>query len=248
MSSVTNKYGLSRNIPEDVKLAVRQACGFGCVVCGMSIIEYEHIDPPFHDATVHDPTKIALLCATCHGNVTRKYWSKDKIAEALKAPHCKLTGFSWGAFDIGNQHPVIRFAGVTFHHCKIPVQVRGLSIFEIEEPETPGTPFRLSANFTDPAGAPLFQVRRNEWSSHTNVWDTEFTGGRIIIRDSKHEQSLILRAEPPNGIAVEKLNMQVGPYFFTGDTETLRMHFPGGGVSTLTRCAMDGVRVGMSLS
>ena len=72
MSSVTNKYGLSRNIPEDVKLAVRQACGFGCVVCGMSIIEYEHIDPPFHDATVHDPTKIALLCATCHGNVSKK--------------------------------------------------------------------------------------------------------------------------------------------------------------------------------
>ncbi len=53
-----NKYGLSRDIPPSVKLQVRRACSFGCVICGASIT-YEHIDPPFTEAHEHDPEKIA---------------------------------------------------------------------------------------------------------------------------------------------------------------------------------------------
>lgn len=30
-----NKYGLTRDIPEDVKRKVRKRCGFGCVICGL---------------------------------------------------------------------------------------------------------------------------------------------------------------------------------------------------------------------
>ena len=45
-----NQHGLSRSIPEDVKQHVRQECGFGCVICGNIIIDYEHIDPGFAEA------------------------------------------------------------------------------------------------------------------------------------------------------------------------------------------------------
>ena len=55
-----NQYDLSREIPADVKRAVRQACGYGCVICGSAIIEYEHVDPTFNEAREHDPT--ARLC------------------------------------------------------------------------------------------------------------------------------------------------------------------------------------------
>lgn len=49
-----NKHGLSRTIPEPVKREVRQACGFGCVFCGHALVEYEHVDPLFADARLHD--------------------------------------------------------------------------------------------------------------------------------------------------------------------------------------------------
>lgn len=42
-----NKYGLTRDIPASVKRAVRQRDGFGCVICGLGIYTYEHIDQPF---------------------------------------------------------------------------------------------------------------------------------------------------------------------------------------------------------
>lgn len=247
MSTDTNRHGLSRYIPADIRLAVRQACGFGCVTCGASIVEYEHIEPEFHDAKSHEIEGIALLCATCHGNVTRKFWSKAKIAEARRNPHCKETGFSWGALDIGANHPVIQFSGVTFRRCTIPIEVRGIPVFQIEQPEVVGSPFRLSATFANNVGQPIFEVRQNEWTAHAGVWDTEFTGGRIIIKDREDSQRLILRTEPPHGIAVEQMDMRVAGYRLIGNTETLRVVFPGGSTSEFTRCGADGARVGISL-
>lgn len=247
MSFATNKHGLSRHIPPEIRLAIRQACGFGCVVCGASIIEYEHINPEFHEATTHDVSTIALLCASCHGNVTRRFWSKEKIAEARRNPRCRQRGFSWGALDIGNHHPIIRFGGVTFRRCTIPIEVNGIPVFQIEQPEISGAPFRLTANFTDMTGQPLLVICQNEWSARSTVWDAEFVGGRITIRDKEDSQRLILKVEPPHGIAVEQLHMQVGGHLFIGDTDTLRVIFPGGGVCDFTNSGMDGARVGISL-
>ena len=42
-----NRFGLTRDIPEPVRRAVRQGTGFGCVICGAAIITYHHFDPPF---------------------------------------------------------------------------------------------------------------------------------------------------------------------------------------------------------
>ncbi|GAH43227.1 unnamed protein product, partial [marine sediment metagenome] len=53
--SSTNQYGLSRYIPLEIKRAVRQKCGFGCVVCGSTIYQYHHFDPPFNEAKQHNP-------------------------------------------------------------------------------------------------------------------------------------------------------------------------------------------------
>ena len=247
MSENTNRHGLTRNIPEDVKLQVRQACGFGCVECGASIVEYEHVNPEFKDAVSHTAEGIALLCASCHGNVTRKFWSKERIAKARKNPFCKREGFSWGGLDIGSKHPVIRFAGVSFRKCRIPVEVRGTPLFLIENPEADGAPFRLSATFCDSKGTPLFLIRQNVWESRSGVWDTQFVGGRISIHDEQGSQSLAIRLEPPTGLAVERVDMMVNGYGFRGDSETLTVTTPGGGQTELTGCGVDGGRVGISL-
>ena len=57
-----NKFELSRTIPEPIKRQIRQDSGFGCVICGLGIIQYEHVDPEFHLAKIHDPSKMTLLC------------------------------------------------------------------------------------------------------------------------------------------------------------------------------------------
>jgi hypothetical protein len=244
--STTNKFGLSRSIPEPIKRAVRQACGFGCVVCGASIIEYEHIDPEFHEAREHNPELIALLCHSCHGNVTRKYWSKEKIKAARSAPRCKETGFSWGSFDFGGNCPYIQFAGLKLVNCPTPVAVAGTPVFSIKPPEVPEGPFRLSANFADADGHTVLQITENEWQASATSWDIEFAAGKITIQQQDGEQCLVLRALPPDGIAIEKLQMRVAYAEFTGDTDTLKIKLPKAGI-VMTGCVADNCAVGLSL-
>jgi hypothetical protein len=67
----------------------------------LGIIEYEHVDPEFHEAYAHDPEKITLLCPTHHAKVTRGFLSKNAVKAALADPFCKKVGFSYEFFDFG---------------------------------------------------------------------------------------------------------------------------------------------------
>src|SRR5688500_9526885 len=99
MGAQVNKFGLSREIPSPTKRVIRQQCGFGCVVCGSGIYQYEHIDPEWHRAKEHSASRIALLCGTCHDYVTRRLWPKSKILKAREHPYCLRKGFSSARID-----------------------------------------------------------------------------------------------------------------------------------------------------
>ena len=55
----------SRNIPLPIQREVRQRCGFGCVVCGMPLYEYEHL-LGWAQVERHVATEITLLCDQHH--------------------------------------------------------------------------------------------------------------------------------------------------------------------------------------
>ena|SRR5262245_8258957 len=99
-----NQHGLSRHIPNDVKLAVRRLSKFGCVRCRNAIYQYEHIDPQFADARVHDPHVICLLCGSCHDRVTRGQVSKKTIKELYaKVQNDSAVKPPWSDFDLSTQ-------------------------------------------------------------------------------------------------------------------------------------------------
>lgn len=226
------KYGLSRTIPESVKLQVRKDCGFGCVNCGTSIIEYEHIDPPFAEAKEHDPEKIALLCPQCHAKVTRKFLSKETIKQKRREPYCKKKSiFSREVLDIGEVYPKITFAGTTFEETQVLISVENTNLIEIKEPEEPGSPFRLNAVFYNSQGKLNLKIIDNEWHASTTNWDVEAVGGIIIIKDHAKLISLYLRADSPKSVVIEKLNMyflcpKLGGFYFLGDSKKLQVTLP----------------------
>lgn len=242
-----NRFGLNRHIPSDVALAVRRRCGFGCVICGASIVQYDHITPPFADAQSHDPLGIALLCGSCHDQVTRKYWSRERVAAALAQPHCKASGFSWGEFDFGNNQPSLRFAGVTLSNCPVPIAIEGKPLFRLEGPEELGGPFRLSGDFFDSRGRSVCSIDQNRWQLRSKAWDVQFTGGRIEVKSQKGAYALVLVADPPHGLRVERLEMLVRGRLLIGDGEKLVVRRQYGRAMTLTGCAVDNCPVGISV-
>lgn len=206
--NTTNVHGLTRTIPEDIKRQVRQECGFGCVICGIAIVVYEHIDPKFSDSKEHDPQKMALLCGACHDRATKGIWSKNKVLEARRNPMTFNRGCARDAFDfkdpfelfVGNNH-------VRNVRCVIRRQSNEDEWMTIEPPEAPDAPPLLSAKFYDPTGLPALEIRQNEWFCSTGVWDLEVTGPLIVVRTARRQVMLRLKARPPHGLEIQYLKM-----------------------------------------
>ncbi|MEA3494507.1 MAG: hypothetical protein U9R42_00545 [Bacteroidota bacterium] len=201
-----NKHGLKRYIPAEIRREIRQNSGFGCVICGLGIIQYEHVDPEFNDAKEHDPVRMTLLCPRCHNKVTTGYLDKEIVKEAMKNPKCLSKGFSNEFFHIGKGYPKIEFAGSIISNCPIPIQIKDEPLFVIEPGEN-GSPFLLSANFYDTKGNLSLEIKQNEWNAYISNWDIEVIGGAITIREKEGKINLKLSAKYPDILEVSDLDM-----------------------------------------
>jgi len=165
----------------------------------------------------------------------------------MSNPRCKQTGFSNEFFDLGESHPALTFGGVTLRNCRIPIQVRGIPLFQVKAREEPGGPFRLSGHFFNSKGAPSLTIQDNEWLALSSNWDVEVTGRTIVVRDEPGHISLKLKADPPNGLIVERLDMLLYGYQFIGSPDVLKFGRLGSGM-TFQNCIVDNCGIGLALS
>ena len=194
-----NKHGLPRDIPDPIKRQVRQKCGFGCVICGNAICQYHHFNPPYARATIHDPDKIVLLCLGCHGRVTSRLLSNDTVARAAKYPKCLEKNFSHFLMDMGDKKLRVMLGNNSIVNVRSLIQVGEEKFFNMEPPEEPGGPIRLTAHFYDNLGNVLAQIVQNEWQGISTNWDIENVGPKLTVRRKQRDISLVIRASPPDG-------------------------------------------------
>jgi len=74
-----------RNIPEAIKREVRQRCGFGCVICGAPIYEYDHIID-WSIVKKHEAKNITLLCPQHHTEKTKGLLTREQVANSNMNP------------------------------------------------------------------------------------------------------------------------------------------------------------------
>ncbi len=72
-------------IPEEIKRLVRQRCRFGCVICGIPLFHYDHIED-FAEVLKHEENNITLLCPNHHQMKTSKRLSKELLLERDAKP------------------------------------------------------------------------------------------------------------------------------------------------------------------
>jgi hypothetical protein len=239
-----NQFGLSRHIPEDVKREVRARCGFGCAVCGATITEYEHFNPDFTDATIHDRERIVLLCPNHHALVTKGVITKEQVEKFNSKPVAKEQGFSKFNHPWFEGIPSLKMGGGPLvSGTTIPIQVKGESIIQFEPPEPGSEIARVSANLRDANGSHFLKIVQNEWRVMSGNWDFKSVGNRYIFNDYSGSPMLRLRMEPPNFIAIEILRTSVGgvPIHITEDSLMIGTNSFSGGI--LSNCGI-GISVG----
>jgi hypothetical protein len=243
-----NKYGLPRTIPEAIKREVRQRCGFGCVICGLGLYEYEHFEPEYTEAKNHDPAGITLLCPNHHAKKTKGTLSIETVKEANANPKAIQQRHAHEKFDLTSKEPVIVLGTAKFINTPKILVIDGEVLLAIEPGQDVDEPFLLSATLKDREGALTLSIVRNEWNTPTDSWDCKAEGNKIEIRSAPGIIELVLRQEPPKTIVIERLTMfHKGHKIVAQEGKRTAILTPTGVILEADSCIISDCQVGLTL-
>lgn len=179
-----NKHGLKRYIPSDIREKIRKNSGFGCVICGCVLVDYEHIDPEFHDAKEHDPDNMTLLCISCHGRVTRKLISKKSVWDAKSNPKALQNGYVHDLLFVNTADMEIKIGNSYSKNTKLILTIYGKPIIWFEPPLVKGEPSKLCAIFYDDNGSAISYINRNQFTAFSTNQDIRSEATNLSIKSN----------------------------------------------------------------
>lgn len=198
----------SRNIPEPIKREVRQRCGFGCVMCGLPVYEYDHMHG-WANAQEHIAEDITLLCSNHHSQKTRGILPLADVLEANRNPYNLREGNSEQLplhFSGTNAEVVV---GTNTFMCSspnedfltIPITVNNtpLIIIKIEDGN-----LLISMQIFDREGNRILCISDNQLAHTTGPWDIQFVGRVLTIREGERNILIEIEFLPPNRIMVNR--------------------------------------------
>jgi hypothetical protein len=219
-----NKHGLSRDIPSEVKRVVRQNSCFGCVLCRSAVYTYEHIEPSFVDAKFHDPSRIALLCPTCHALVTKGRIPKEHISSkysSIQSSSSVQRPSDQEFFAHYGNSLTVRLGSSEFQEFRSIINIDGVDVLSYNKSSETGA-YVVTGIFYDRLGKELFRIVENEWIGPIDAWDVEQVGRRLTIRSSP--KNVVFEAMKDNDkseLNITRLDMFFAPFHVAIDSGSL---------------------------
>jgi trigger factor len=187
---------------------IRQRCGFGCVVCGMPLYEYEHM-LGYAEVKRHVASEITLLCDQHHRERTNGLLPLDDVKRADANPYNKRTGVS-KPYDfhfhgsecealIGGNLFTTRDAG--HGTIMVPISVDGIPIvgFVLSDGR-----LLLNLRLFDEYNQVVLRIDNNSLTYRPDTWDIQLVGRRLTIREAHRNLLLDIVFNPPNKIWIER--------------------------------------------
>ncbi|MCM2461035.1 HNH endonuclease [Pseudomonas sp. CG7] len=219
-------------IPPEMKREVRQRCGFGCVICGLPIYEYEHM-LEWAEVKRHVAEEITLLCRQHHGEKTNKLLPKEAVIAANLDPYNKRSGVSKNyMLHYSGSDVKVSMGGSTFSYQNVredyvfaPIVIDSWAIMAFRREMG-----NLLLSFTafNESNAPIVSIVDNEIEYDTSLWDAEWVGQSLVIREEHRKILLKVIFNPPGEIIIAKgrilrngLELLVGEnYIFISNNST----------------------------
>ncbi|PWN60874.1 HNH endonuclease signature motif containing protein [Chryseobacterium viscerum] len=218
-------------IKPSIKREVRQRCGFGCVICGNPIFEYDHI-LGWANVKRHVANEITLLCDMHHKEKTTKRLPNFLVIEANKTPYNIRVGktLSKCLYYYGDSANVV-FGSMRFtmkrndnFNYLIPITFEGVSPIKIRFEDQMCF---LNIELQDPLGNIVLKIVDNELVLNIGMWDIEFVGQKLTLRERAYETFIVVIFETPNTINFIKGKVFInGKAFYVHPKNGLQL--PGG--------------------
>lgn len=208
MTISSNISGARTPVPEGIKRQVRRRCGFGCIMCGFPLYDYDHL----HGWTTthkHDPAEIVLLCDRHHREKTAGLLPIHQVAMANENPVNRKNTES-GALLLhyyGSEYEV-SLAGMRF---VTPKSLKGSPLVPLVIDDEPIVLFLVedehllrSFSYYDESNQLMLRIRNNELVYRTDIWDIELIGKNLKLRKGMRHIILDLSLDPPNSVAINR--------------------------------------------
>jgi hypothetical protein len=196
-------------IPARMKRAVRQRCGFGCVMCGSPVYVYEHMED-WAKVLKHEEENITLLCPTDHQDKTNKRLPLKTLQEANANPFNLQKGHSTPRFyHFGSERPTV-ILGTT----RFTPPDRDFAAFVIDGMPMVGFRFGdgqalLQLRLFDATNKLVLQIADSELVYSVGLWDIEFVGSVLTVRADSQEILLRAKFSPEdNSITIDRGTLQ----------------------------------------
>ncbi|MDH0121029.1 MAG: cell division protein [Pseudomonas stutzeri] len=198
----------SRNIPLPVQREVRQRCGFGCVICGMPLYEYEHMEE-WAQVKRHVAEEITLLCDQHHREKTGGLLPKQVVRAANSNPYNLREGISkpFTLHYAGNE-ACVTIGGNSFT-CEdrgygtamVPISVDGTPLIGLILADGH---FLLNLVIFDEYNKPVLHIKNNQLFYSVSPWDIQLIGTTLTVREAHRKILIEIDFQPPGKVVINR--------------------------------------------
>tara|TARA_R110000737_G_scaffold20948_2_gene39338 strand:+ start:78 stop:863 length:786 start_codon:yes stop_codon:yes gene_type:complete len=238
----------SRNIPLQIQREVRKRCGFGCVLCGLPLYEYEHMEE-WAQVKRHIADEITLLCDQHHREKTSKLLPKEIVIEANKNPFNLKEGVSkpYTLHYSGDSAKVI-IGNVAFVNKDkgygtqlIPILVDNIPIIGIILADGH---FLLNMLLFDEFNNIILHIKNNQLIYKTDLFDIQFISKTITIREKLRKIFIVIKFETPNTIIISKGKFLINGVEIIIDNDKILVNNSKSSFSNFTIDSQVGISIG----
>ncbi|ORL41329.1 hypothetical protein A6F59_10910 [Prescottella equi] len=185
-----------------MKREVRQRCGFGCVLCGLPLYHYDHMNE-YSVVKEHEAENLTLLCAQHHDEKTKGLLPLAKVQAANADPFNLRAGASRPHYlHYSGNRAVVALGSNEFTSDGgdfVAVLVDGVPLiyFRFESEQA-----LLTVQLFDDFNQPLLQIVDNELVYSVSTWDVEFVGTTLTIRAASRDIFLVVKFCAPDRLEI----------------------------------------------
>lgn len=199
---------ISRDIPDRIMREVRQRCGFGCVICGLPLYEYEHM-LGFANVKRHVAGEITLLCDRHHREKTSGLLPAEDVIAANADPYNLRSGVS-KPYDLhysGTSCEVV----IGDNSFRVTDAFSGSGITALSIDGEPLIGFRMSQNhlllhlkILDENDNLVLLVEDNQVIYAPTPWDIQMVGRTLTVHEKSREFLIKIEFQVPDKIVVSR--------------------------------------------
>lgn len=198
----------SRNIPLPLQREVRQRCGFGCVICGLPLYDYDHL-LGWANVRRHVADEITLLCDQHHREKGAGLLTTTMVEASNQSPHNLRAGVS-KPYDLhySGDECEVTIGGNSFSTkdagygtVLLPISVDGIPLLAFILGDGH---LMLNLNLFDEHNQLVLQIKNNQLIQSVLPWDLQFIGHNLVVRDAERKILVDISFEPPSRIVIQR--------------------------------------------